>query len=288
MCVKVVLGGDGGATNTTLFLARADTGRVLGKRHLETRPSEYDQMLLDIQDATGMLLGRHGLTSEDLVGVGIGVAAFVKKGRIVRGANLPGWRDKPLQQDLAILLGCQVVVLNDAVMSALGEFCEIGEPVVFVSLGTGAGIGRAEAPVIRGGFPVVHAAEGGHTVIDVRSLKECGCGGRGCWEALVGGTHLPGRFRGHHPADASDELWQPVLGDIAVGLHNVAMIFPDYTIVVGGGVMMKQQHRFEELTRLYLARKSTIPPEDKPKLRLPVFGEESGVYGAIHAARQLI
>lgn len=108
---------------------------------------------------------------------------------VVDAPNLR-WNDVPLAAMVQATLptGVPVVIDNDANFAALAEFWSgplAGTPnLVYIvgDVGIGGGIivgGRALAG--NGG----RAGEVGHMCVDPRGPR-CGCGRRGCWEALVG------------------------------------------------------------------------------------------------------
>jgi glucokinase len=120
-----------------------------------------------------------------------------KAGVVINPPNLPCWRNFPLAAELAQLYRVRVKVDNDANAAGLAEtMWGAGRGyrnVFYVTLGTGIGT----AIVIDG--RIYHgrtgaAAEGGHTTIDYNGPR-CGCGKRGCIEALASGPAIARRAR---------------------------------------------------------------------------------------------
>jgi predicted NBD/HSP70 family sugar kinase len=146
----------------------------------------------DIADAMSALLGKAGLSADDLCGVGVSVPGPVDpaSGRPSEPPMLPGWDAYPIVEHLgSVLPGVLVVTANDADAAAVGEhatsyqharcFC-----AVQVSTGIGTGIvvnGRAY-PGVDGG-----AGDIGHVRVAPQSEALCQCGGHGCLAALASG-----------------------------------------------------------------------------------------------------
>jgi glucokinase len=122
------------------------------------------------------------------VGVGAPGPVNPENGKVVFAPNLEGWRDIPLQKELGKLLDRPVFVENDCNVCTLGVYHgELkGKPrsMIGIFLGTGIGGGLILDSQLYTGFNRT-AGEVGHMVIEVGGPK-CGCGNRGCFEALAG------------------------------------------------------------------------------------------------------
>jgi len=130
-------------------------------------------------------------------GVGAPGPVDVKAGLVVSPPNLPGWRDVPLGRLLGRSLGLTLALQNDANVAGLAEH-RFGagrgcSPLVYLTVSTGIGgaillDGRLVSGV-RGA-----AGEVGHLVL-LPDGPLCGCGNRGCLEALASGTAVARRAR---------------------------------------------------------------------------------------------
>ncbi len=128
------------------------------------------------------------LTMSRVRGIGIGAPGSVDApdGRVVFAPNL-GWKNVALRRALHEALGVPVHVENDCKLNALGVHrVELrGKPRsmvgVFLGTGIGAGLFIDGRPYL--GFNGT-AGEIGHMVLDVNGPL-CGCGNRGCFEALA-------------------------------------------------------------------------------------------------------
>ncbi|GAA4223213.1 ROK family protein [Streptosporangium album] len=163
---------------------------------------ELIDSLLDGAVADGVAGGTAGGVV-DGVGIGCGGPMTWPEG-VVSPLNMPGWRGFPLRARLAERFpGVPVRVHNDAVCLAVAEhWLGAGRGSanmlgMVVSTGVGGGLilgGR----LVDGGSG--NAGHIGHVVVDPDG-PACGCGGRGCLEAIARGPGLA--------AWAVEQGWQP-------------------------------------------------------------------------------
>lgn len=123
----------------------------------------------------------------DVASIGIGFPGFIDPAtsRIRQSPNLPGLWDVDLAGDLSRRIGRRVVVENDAVAAAYGEYRmlpDAAQSLAYIGLGTGVGGG-----LIHDGKPYrgQHGAamEIGHIIVEAADApRPCGCGNRGCLE----------------------------------------------------------------------------------------------------------
>jgi len=188
--------------------------------------------------------------------VGIGVPGLVDRGRglVTHSPNLAPMQGYPLREELASRLGIApegVHLENDANVAALGEHWLGGargrDNVLMVTLGTGIGGG-----LVLGGalFTGTHglAAEIGHLCVDPAG-PVCGCGNRGCMEALASATSTARRARERGLTDdlralceasrdgdtAARELLSEVGRDLGRGLAQAVMLLDLDCFLIGGG-----------------------------------------------------
>src|SRR5512137_2962999 len=134
------------------------------------------------------------LTLKQVAGVGIGAPGAVNfaEGRVIFAPNMEGWKDVPLKKDLEKLLDVPVFVENDCNIAALGvhvaELKAKPKNMLGIFIGTGIGGGLILNGELFSGF--CHTAgEVGHMVLEVNGPK-CGCGNKGCLEALASRTAI--------------------------------------------------------------------------------------------------
>ena len=106
--------------------------------------------------------------------------------------TLPGWLNFPLRDTLSEELSLPVVLENDGVAAANGEW-KFGagrglNNIVYVTISTGIGGGVVVDGHLMHGRRGM-AAHVGHMMID-REGPICGCGGRGCIEAIASATNF--------------------------------------------------------------------------------------------------
>ena len=114
------------------------------------------------------------------------------KGIIIGAPNLPGWSHVPMRDILQERFDLPVYVGNDANLGALGEHsfgAGVGfDDIIYMTISTGIGGGI----VLGGKLLLGHkglAGEIGHIVVQPGGPL-CGCGNRGCLEALASGTAI--------------------------------------------------------------------------------------------------
>ena len=134
------------------------------------------------------------LSMKQVTGVGIGAPGSVDfdTGTVVFAPNMEGWKEVPLKKDLEKLLGVPVFVENDCNIAALGvhvaELKSKPRDMVGIFVGTGIGGGLIINGELYNGF--THAAgEIGHMILDMNGPK-CGCGNKGCFEAMASRTAI--------------------------------------------------------------------------------------------------
>ena len=183
---------DLGGTKIAGAIAGAD-GEILAEERIATNSHEGPAGVLprlaglvsDLSARLGAQPRAVGMGVPGLVDVRTGVTRFLP--------NLPSqWRGVAVGQTLSETLGCPVFLLNDARMATLGEFTfgrgRSADTMIFLTIGTGIGGGIIVDRKLRLG-PLGAAGEFGHQTIQ-RDGPLCGCGNRGCLEALASGPAL--------------------------------------------------------------------------------------------------
>jgi len=223
-----------------------------------------------ILDSVHDVLGNGAIRISEVAAVGVGAAGISnpETGVVFASPNLPRWRDVPLKDMLQDKLGKKVFLINDANAAALGEFyfgaARGARDFIYITLSTGIGGGIVIGGRLYTGA-IGCAGEIGHVTIDDNG-PVCGCGNRGCWEALASGTALAEEAKRrikegaatsilryaegsmekvtaqiiHKAAQNGDALAQELIGRTAyyvgVGLANLINIFNPELIVIGGGL----------------------------------------------------
>ena len=190
--MDLVLAVDLGATKTLAALVRRD-GAVLSRQRFPT-PQVPRQAAEAVVSCLRQLLEAQSLAPRQVVGVGLAAAGLCnpQTGVIAQSPNLPAWRDVPLGPWVQQALGAPVFLANDANAAALGELhYGTGQGLadfIYVTVSSGIGAGL----VLGGKLYLGHsftAGEVGHLVVEP-SGPACGCGSRGCLEAVASGLAI--------------------------------------------------------------------------------------------------
>src|SRR2546430_789306 len=134
------------------------------------------------------------LNMKQVAGLGIGAPGAVdfSTGTVIFAPNLEGWKDVGLKKDLEKKLDVPVFVENDGNIAVLGvhvaELKSKPKNVVGIFVGTGIGGGLIINGELYRGYGHT-AGEIGHMVLQVDGPK-CGCGNKGCFEALASRTAI--------------------------------------------------------------------------------------------------
>jgi glucokinase len=168
-----------------------------------------------------------GVDPAELAGCGCGCGGPMEwPSGVVSPLNIPAWRDFPLRGRLAERLGIPVRVHNDAICLVAGEHWR------GAGRGRGNVLGMVVSTGVGGGLVLdgrlVAGASGnaghiGHVVVDPDTGPPCGCGGRGCAEAIARGPALVAwaQSEGWRP-DQSDATARDLAADGALG-HPVGV-----------------------------------------------------------------
>lgn len=232
-----------------------------------------------------------------IAAIGIGFPGFIDpvNGCIVQSPNFPGLRDVDLANSLSESIGCPVIVENDALAAAFGEFklhrIDSGS-LIYLGLGTGVGGGLIHASKP---YPGQHgvAMEVGHLIIEADG-RLCGCGNRGCMEqyASASGVSLTyqqlsgfvaNAMKIAKAAEAGDphaiEAYRVAGASLAQALAHVAKVVDVGQVIIGGGMSLAwplMQQAFHQ--RLH---DDLIPAlRDKVSIRISHSGDVAGIVGA--------
>ncbi len=317
--MELVLGIDIGGTKVALGLAGRDGELVASSRHDAQVERGPEQMLARI------VAESHRLVSESsgslrAIGIACGGPLDRARGLVLSPPNLPGWDAVPVVARLSEALRAPACLENDANAAALGEH-RFGAgrghaDLVYVTVSTGIGGG-----IVCGGR-LLHglrdsAGEVGHQTLDPDG-PPCGCGNRGCLEALASGTAIARAARrgvasspragatllglvGGDPqrlsarivseaAAAGDPLanavWEHAMGFLGQGIANLATILAPEVIVIGGGVSAAGARLFDPV-RAVVQRNARLVPTAALAIVPAALGQDSPLRGALALANEL-
>ncbi|HHW15296.1 MAG TPA: ROK family protein, partial [Firmicutes bacterium] len=193
---RIALGIDIGGTKILAGLV-AEDGRIIDQEVVPTAPLARPNAAEQLTGLAKRLADRNGLELGTLAGIGIGVPGVIdpESGMIVSCPNTKGLEGLVLGAHMESLTGLSTRVENDVNLAAWGEhwlYLPEVQNMVFMALGTGLGCGLVlNGRLYRG---TGAAGEMGHMVIE-REGPLCGCGKRGCFEALASGKAIAGTYR---------------------------------------------------------------------------------------------
>ena len=314
---KYLLGIDIGGTKLAVVVANHQ-GQLLHKIKQPTQASQGSQSVLDeIKSLGHQVLAQANLSPAEVACIGVSCPGPVdcKTGIIFAPPNLPGWGKIPLKTILEKEFSIPAKFENDANAAALAELmfgAGIGyKNLIYLTMSTGIGGGIViEGRLYRGAHN--SAGEVGHQIL-LPDGPLCGCGRRGCLEALCSGTALSRIMKeeaGRHPdslmlklaggkiedlappilieaAQAGDkvalQIWEQAGYYLGWGLANLANIL-DPEIFILGTIAIKAGDLFIEPARKALAQYIFNRNIPLPAIIPAKLGDKIGDYGAIAIA----
>jgi glucokinase len=247
---------------------------------------------------------------------GIGICApgplDPRTGVVLNPPNVPCWRNFPLAAEVQRVFSVRAAIDNDANAAALAEAiwgAGVGfRNVFYATLGTGIGTGIIFEQRIYHGR-TGSAAEGGHVTIDYQGPM-CGCGKRGCIEALCSGpaialrasarlaeTGAESRMRNlvsgelkaltaenvaeaFYAGDAiAREVLEATANLLTVWLGNIIDLLEPDVVVFGGGVAHLMSEFFARM-RSQLPKWSINARCTEIPMLLAKYGSDAGIAGA--------
>jgi predicted NBD/HSP70 family sugar kinase/biotin operon repressor len=209
-----------------------------------------------------------------LLGLGVALPGPLDhtRGVLHRVTGFPEWDGFPLRDALARRLGVPVVVDKDTNAAALGlAVAGEGGSFAYLHLGTGLGAGLVIGGSVHRGART-GAGEFGHQVIQLDG-PVCGCGNRGCVEALCLGAVARGE-----PAEAAR-----VLGE---GAANLVGLLDIDLVLLGGRTVTADPEPFVRGVAAVLETRARR--EGGQEGAVPVRLASGGVRGVEEGAAQLL
>jgi glucokinase len=250
------------------------------------------------------------LARPDLAGIGVCAPGPLdsETGVVLGIPTLPGWEGFPLRAALEQSFGKKVVVENDGIAAANGEWrhgaAQGLSHFVYVTVSTGIGGGVVvDGRLLRGRRGMI--AHVGHMVIDPQG-PVCSCGATGCFEAIASGNALGaagrqraadspdtplGRRNAVTPLDAPAIVAAAREGDaiaidlldreartLGIGFSNLAHLYSPQAIVMGGGVSQAFDLLYPGIRRTLEA--TALPPFRDVAVLPSALGDNAGIIGA--------
>lgn len=243
-------------------------------------------------------------TGRGITGIGIGCTGpvYPLTGEIGDVNFFPYWKGQNPVKDLEHAFNVKVAIENDADAAALGEAGwgagRNKSRLIYVTVGTGIGVGLVFDGKIYRGVDYSHP-EIGHHLIDP-SGPSCYCGFSGCWESLATGPAMEAWMAGHVPADyphrgnltaqkicdlarAHDEWAKRAVARTArylgLGLANLVTLYVPDAIVLGGSVMKSSDLLLDTIHKIIAASCHFVPYE-RTEVTLASLGDDANLIGA--------
>ena len=315
-----VIGVDMGGTKILSAVVNA-SGNILATAKIPTQAKDDTSIVIDrISDCIKEAFKKSEVSENTIRAIGIGAPGPLdpETGVVIFAPNL-GWKDVPLKKELEVRIGIPTFVDNDVNVGTLGEHTYgAGRGVqnlvgIFVGTGIGGGI-ILNGELFHGASKT--AGEIGHIIVQEGGPK-CGCGNRGCLEALASRTAMTKQLRnaimkkGKKSAitkltdgdlqqirsgtlakalRSKDKLTQNVFKKatkyLGVGIGSIVNFLNPDMIVLGGGVVEALDKDFIKDIRK-AAKKYALPDTLKGvQIVRAQLGDDAGVLGAAALARQ--
>ena len=315
-----VVGVDMGGTKILSAVIDAE-GNILGTAKLSTKAAEGTSAVIDrIAESIEKAIDKSNVDNTSIQAIGIGAPGPLdpKTGVVIFAPNL-GWRDVPLKAELEERTGFPTFVDNDVNIGTLGEHAfgaaQGVENVVGIFVGTGIGGGIIlNGELFHGASKT--AGEVGHIIVKADGPR-CGCGTRGCLEAIASRTAMAKQFRKAikkkgkksvltkltdgdlsvirsgvlvKAIRANDKLTLKVFKKatkyLGIGIGSIVNFLNPDMIVLGGGVVEALDDTFIDNIRTY-AEKYALPNTlNGVQIVRAKLGDNSGILGAAALARQ--
>lgn len=289
----------------------------------EGKVIQRDQRNTLAQEGRELVLARIKTSIRDVVGgkgfkaIAIGCPGPLNpwEGVVYQPPNLPGWRDVPLAAILQKEFGVPVYLENDANLAAMGEH-RYGagrgfNDLVYMTISTGIGGGIISGGKLLRGWKGM-AAEVGHIVL-LPEGPVCGCGNRGCLEALAAGpaiarqaqelilagekSAIPELVEGHpdrvtarivaQAAQGGDPLARQLMERagyyIGLGISILINVLNPQAIILGGGVS-RSLPLFQKPLEAAVEAHSLSSIRQGTRLLPAALGDDSGLFGALALA----
>jgi len=290
-----------------------ETGRILIRDVRPTEAHKGTETVIDNIKASIRHVWQQLGPDCEIRGIGVGSPGPLssKEGIVYSSPNL-GWDHVPIRQILKDEFGVRVELGNDANVAGLAEWrFGAGEQcrnMIYVTVSTGIGGGIiVEKQLLLGSLDF--AGEIGHITV-VENGPLCGCGRRGCLEALASGTAIAKRAQERLRVGVPSIMAELVNGDIervdaaivakadaagdalaseildeairylSIGLGNLVTIFNPDRLVIGGGVSNMGDRLIGPLRRMILSRAIKESVRHVQILRAKL-GSDAGMIGAM-------
>lgn len=289
-----LVGIDLGGTNMKAAVLDPGTRAVLERRTRPTDRSGPAATVSALADFTADVVGEFPVAGS---AVGLTLPGhFDPAGRAVVIPNIPGdWPGTAVRDPVSSRVGADTVLINDARAFGLAE-SRLGagrQARTMIGLVLGTGVGGCivlDGELYLGRYGT--AGEIGHQVL-APDGPPCGCGNRGCLEALVradalaaaaGTSTVEAAVRAADTGDHRAEVAIRAAAEwIGIGLANLVTVLTPDRIVIGGGLAAVGAVLFDPIETT-LRQRTPLVPSESIQLVPAELGPWSGAIGAALAA----
>lgn len=245
------IGVDLGGTNLRIA-AISTEGQLLEKVTLGTKIALGPDHVIDEMCDAILRLSSQYRSGGALLGAGIGIPGIIdmETGMVRKSANLPGWSDYPVRNEIEQRLGARVLLENDANVAALGEkwlgAARDVDNMAMITLGTGIG----GCIVLNG--RIFHGMNGmsgefGHVTVEPNGVP-CGCGNHGCAERYASATAVVRMAREAIESGEAPSLAKAASADAEFGAQSI------YNLAIQGDEAAQRIfHRFGRALGMLMA-----------------------------------
>ena len=314
-----IIGVDLGGTKILVAGMDADH-RILARTKIPTGAEDGPEAVIDrIAAGVEAIVDEMDVPPDSVAGIGIGAPGPLdpETGIVTFAPNLK-WHHVPLKEMLESRLSIPTFVENDVNLGVLGEHL-LGagrgvKDMVGVFVGTGIGGGVILNGKLYRGFNR-SAGEVGHMVIRVGGPR-CGCGNRGCWEALASRTAIVRSIRkalqkgkksvlqekaakNSAPIKSGVLGWALRQGDalvekemkreakyLGIGVANLINLFSPQKVVLGGGVVSAMEHWLMDPVRRHARRHALEHAMLGVEIVPAALGDDAGILGCAVLVQQ--
>jgi predicted NBD/HSP70 family sugar kinase/biotin operon repressor len=242
-----------------------------------------------LSDNLEILMRKHEITSENLLGLGISVPGTVDfKEGIIKYSYLLGVKNFNIKEKFEYL-NVPVFVDNEANLSAYYEFLnrkDMLKNLLYVSITDGLGLGIIiNGKIYRGDNN--SSGEMGHMKIALNG-KKCKCGAKGCLEAYTSMNSLVDNYNEVTDIKISDidefeqkyiqkdkvteKILDKYLKTLSLGISNLIMILDPNSVIVGGDINSLLKDKVD-LLKEYIYKDNIFVDENSCSISIASFKE---------------
>lgn len=315
-----VVGVDMGGTKILAAVVDAE-GNILSTSKIPTQAKSKTSVVIDrIAECIRDVINESPVDADSIGAIGIGAPGPLDPvtGVVIFAPNL-GWKDVPLKTELEARVDIPTFVDNDVNVGTLGEHTfGAGRGVknivgIFVGTGIGGGI-IMNGKLFHGASKT--AGEIGHIIVKAGGPR-CGCGNRGCLEAMASRTAMTKEFQKailkkgkksilsnltggdlglirsgvlakalHSKDKLTRKVFKKTTKYLGIGIGSIVNFLNPEMIILGGGVVEAVGDKFLDDIRK-AANKYALPDTLKGvQIVGAKLGDDAGVLGAAALARQ--